>query len=63
MGSQKVYTMKKGMRERIKQAATRAEVEALIARVRAEGYPYAYVRRCIAAANRRLNGMAEGGGK
>ena len=55
--------MKKGMRSRIKQATTRAEVEALLARVRAEGYPAAYLRRCIAAANRRLNGMAEGGGK
>lgn len=53
--------MKKGMRERIKHASTRAEVEALLARVRAEGYPAAYVRRCTAAAMRGLNGMAEGG--
>lgn len=55
--------MKTGMRSRIKQATSRAEVEALLARVRAEGYPAAYLRRCVAAANRRLNGMAEGGGK
>lgn len=53
--------MKKGMRERVRHASTRAEVEALLARVRAEGYPAAYLRRCMAAALRRLNGMTEGG--